>query len=54
MNLALAAFNWYLPTIVTTFGFVGLPRNQLLIFCLLELVFSALSSARGFKAGHML
>jgi hypothetical protein len=30
MNLALSAFNWYLPTIITNFGFVGLPRNQLL------------------------
>jgi hypothetical protein len=30
MNLALSAFNWYLPTIITDFGFVGLPRNQLL------------------------
>lgn len=30
MNLSLAGFNWYLPTIITDFGFVGLPANQLL------------------------
>jgi MFS family permease len=30
MNLGLNAFNWYLPTIITNFGFVGLPSNQLL------------------------
>jgi sugar phosphate permease len=30
MNLNLYGFSWYLPTIVTDFGFVGLPANQLL------------------------
>ncbi|KAL2404984.1 hypothetical protein ABEF95_002672 [Exophiala dermatitidis] len=30
MTLTLLAFNWYLPTVITSFGFVGLPANQLL------------------------
>ncbi|CZR56394.1 related to permeases of the major facilitator superfamily [Phialocephala subalpina] len=53
MNLALAAFNWYLPTIITNFGFVGLPRNQLLNIPpigagILGIIFSSWFQSRGF------
>ncbi|KAJ3529929.1 hypothetical protein NM208_g9548 [Fusarium decemcellulare] len=53
MNLSLYGFNWYLPTIITNFGFVGLPANQLLnippvIAGCLGIIFSAWFVGRGF------
>jgi hypothetical protein len=53
MNLALAAFNWYLPTIITNFGFVGLPTNQLLNIPpiaagIFGIIFSSWFQSRGF------
>lgn len=46
MNLGLNAFTWYLPTIITGFGFAGLPRNQLLnippvVAAVLGIIFSS-------------
>ncbi|KAF2036202.1 MFS general substrate transporter [Setomelanomma holmii] len=45
-NISGYALKWYLPTIITSLGFVGLPRNQLLLLPLfgaavLGLLFSA-------------
>lgn len=53
MNLSLAGFNWYLPTIITDFGFVGLPANQLLnippVFAgVIGVVFSAWFIGQGY------
>ncbi|KAF2011173.1 permease of the major facilitator superfamily [Aaosphaeria arxii CBS 175.79] len=46
VNLGGYALTWYLPTIITNLGFVGLPRNQLLLLppcfaAFLGLIFSA-------------
>ncbi|PVH99109.1 high-affinity nicotinic acid transporter [Periconia macrospinosa] len=46
VNLGGYALTWYLPTIITNLGFVGLPRNQLLLLppcaaALVGLIFSA-------------
>ncbi|KAH7090733.1 high-affinity nicotinic acid transporter [Paraphoma chrysanthemicola] len=46
VNLGGYALTWYLPTIITNLGFVGLPRNQLLLLppfgaAVLGLLFSA-------------
>ncbi|KAF2644697.1 high-affinity nicotinic acid transporter [Massarina eburnea CBS 473.64] len=46
VNLGGYALTWYLPTIITNLGFVGLPRNQLLLLppciaAILALAFSA-------------
>ncbi|TDZ27531.1 MFS transporter prlL [Colletotrichum sidae] len=53
INVGGYALTWYLPTIVTNLGFVGLPRNQLLNMppaaaAILGLVFSAWFMSRAY------
>ncbi|EXJ81273.1 hypothetical protein A1O3_07563 [Capronia epimyces CBS 606.96] len=53
MNLASNAFSWYLPTIITSLGFAGLPRNQLLnippvVAAVLGIIFSSWFIGRAF------
>lgn len=53
INIGGYALTWYLPTIVTNLGFVGLPRNQLLnmppaFAAIVGLIFSAWFMSRAY------